>query len=313
MASSQILISPNEIDPNPDNPRLIFHEDELEALEDSIRLQGVLVPLSVFEKGRRYVLLDGERRWRCALKLGLPRIPVVVQAEPDRLQNIMMMFAIHNARTDWDPLPTAYKLQELEAEYSRRQGRSPTEKELAEIASVSRGEVRRLRQLLALPEKYRSELMQQLELPRSEQVLTVDHVLEATKGAAALRSRDIIDVSQEEHLRRAIVDKFKDRVETNTVAPRQLMRIGRAVDREQVSPTTARRVAERLIADPKYTIEEAFQSTVEGIDHQHGSTQLAERLMMRLDEQVDRSFELDDELRGALQRLRDRIEHLLGR
>lgn len=39
-------------------------------------------------------------------------MPVIVQPKPDKLQNIMMMFAIHNARRDWDPLPTAYTLQE---------------------------------------------------------------------------------------------------------------------------------------------------------------------------------------------------------
>jgi len=311
MASSQTLVSPQEIDPNPDNPRLIFHEDELEALEESIKLQGILVPLSVYEKGRRYVLLDGERRWRCALKLGLPRIPVVVQAEPDRLQNIMMMFAIHNARTDWDPLPTAYKLQELEEEYTQRQGQRPSEKQLAEIASISRGEVRRLRQLLGLPEEYRTELMGQLELPRSQQSLTVDHVLEASKGAAALRTREIIDKGEEEELRRALVDKFRDRIETNTVAPRQLMRIGRAVDREQVSPSSARKVTRRLISEPGYTIERAFESTVEGIDYQHGSQQLASRLESRLLEQIERSFELDDEFRASLERLQQAILNLL--
>jgi ParB family transcriptional regulator, chromosome partitioning protein len=311
MASSQTLVSPREIDPNPDNPRLIFHEDELEALEESIKLQGILVPLSVYEKSRRFVLLDGERRWRCALKLGLPRIPVVVQSEPDRLQNIMMMFAIHNARTDWDPLPTAYKLEELEEEYTQRQGEPPTEKALAEIASISRGEVRRLRQLLGLPQEYRTELMEQLELPRSQQSLTVDHVLEASKGAAALRSRKIIDQGEEDELRRALVDKFRDRVETNTVAPRQLMRIGRAVDREQVSAASARKVTQRLISDPKYTISRAFESTVEGIDYQHGSQQLVTRLESRLREQIDRSFELDDELRDSLKRLQQAISDLL--
>lgn len=311
MASSQTLVSPQEIDPNPDNPRLIFHEDELEALEESIKLQGILVPLSVYERQRRYVLLDGERRWRCALKLGLPRIPVVIQAEPDRLQNIMMMFAIHNARTDWDPLPTAYKLQELEEEYTQRQGQPPSEKQLAEIASISRGEVRRLRQLLGLPQEYRTELMEQLELPRSQQSLTVDHVLEASKGAAALRSREIIDKEEEEELRRALVNKFRNRIETNTVAPRQLMRIGRAVDREQVSPASAHKVTRRLIAEPEYTIERAFESTVEGIDYQHGSLQLASRLESRLLEQIDRSFELDDEFRESLERLRQAISSLL--
>lgn len=146
-----LTLDPRELERNPENPRLIFRADELDALQESIAAQGILVPLTVYRDGRRYILLDGERRWRCALKLGLTRIPVIAQPKPDRLQNIMMMFAIHNARKDWDPLPTAYKLRDLEEEFHQRQGRQPNEGELAEIASMSRGEVRRLRQLLALP------------------------------------------------------------------------------------------------------------------------------------------------------------------
>src|SRR5579859_3107159 len=107
MADNVALLDPQKIKPNPENPRLIFHADELQGLEDSIKLQGVLVPIAVYRDGAKYVILDGERRWRCALKLGLPRLPAIVQPKPDRLTNIMMMFAIHNARRDWDPLPTA--------------------------------------------------------------------------------------------------------------------------------------------------------------------------------------------------------------
>lgn len=309
MASSQTLVVPGRIKANPDNPRLIFRPTELQALEDSIKLQGILVPLSVYEKGREYVLLDGERRWRCALKLGLPHVPVVVQAEPDRLQNIMMMFAIHNARTDWDPLPTAYKLQELEDEYFRRQGFRPNEAELAEVASISRGEVRRLRQLLALPEEYRAELMAELDKPRSQQILTVDHVLEANKGAASLRSRQIISDAEEASLRRAIVNKFRARVETNTVEPRQLMRMSRAVERHEVAPDTVRTLARKLIKEPEFTIKKAFEASAAGVDFQHGSQQLAGRLEQRLLEQLGRDYALSSELRESL----DRLYRVLGR
>src|SRR5574341_47899 len=154
MAESIRLIDPEKIERNPENPRLIFRTDELQALQDSIKAQGILVPLTVFSDRDKFVLLDGERRWRCATKLGLPQVPAIVQPKPDRLANIMMMFAIHNTRKDWDPLPTAYKLRELEQEFTRRHKRAPNELELAELASIERGEVRRLKKLLGLPEDY---------------------------------------------------------------------------------------------------------------------------------------------------------------
>ena len=242
MAETLRLIEPGKLKQNPDNPRLIFHQKELESWEESIASQGILVPLTVYSKGKSFFILDGERRWRCALKLGLKKVPVISQPQPNRLQNIMMMFAIHNARKDWDPLPTALKLQELEDIFTKQQKRSPNETELAELASIGRGEVRRLKKLLALPKKYKNMLMKELEKPRAEQKISVDHVLEATKGAEALLKRDIIDKSQLDELRQAIIKKFRSNVIKNTVAPRKLALIARAVDRGDIDKKQVRKI-----------------------------------------------------------------------
>jgi hypothetical protein len=48
MAATVELIDPRKVQKNPDNPRLIFQSQELNALEESIREQGILVPLTVF-------------------------------------------------------------------------------------------------------------------------------------------------------------------------------------------------------------------------------------------------------------------------
>lgn len=311
MAEGVSLLDPRQVSPNPENPRLIFHEDELQALQESIKLQGILVPLSVFQDGKRYVILDGERRWRCAIKLGLDRVPAIVQPKPDLLQNIMMMFAIHGQRRDWDPLPTALKLQELEQEFTKRQGRAPTEIELAELASLSRGEVRRLKNLLGLPKSYLDELMTELEKPRSQQVITVDHVLETTRGAAALRKREVIDAEEEDQLRRAILTKFRSKVINNTVAPRQLARIARAVEREEVPVGVARRVTTRLIEDPDYSISDAFAGSVEQVDFEHTVEQATDRLADNLAEHQLRGYELGGALRTSLERLDRTIRRLL--
>src|ERR1019366_7972134 len=161
MADVVTLLDPGKLERNKDNPRLIFRQDDLDALQQSIADQGILVPLTVFKEGHGYRLLDGERRWRCAIKLGLSKVPVIVQPKPERMQNIMMMFAIHHARKDWAPLPTALKLQDLEDEFAKRNGRKPNEKQPAGLASLSRGEVRRLKKLLALPESYRDDLLKE--------------------------------------------------------------------------------------------------------------------------------------------------------
>jgi ParB family chromosome partitioning protein len=305
------LADPKLLNRNPDNPRLIFREEEMQALQDSIRAQGILVPLTVYRDGKLYRLLDGERRWRSALKLGMPRVPIIIQPKPQRLANIMMMFAIHHAREDWDPLPTALKLEELESEFAQRNERLPTEKELAGLASMSRGEVRRLKKLLGLPQKYRTELLKELTKPRPEQILTVDHVLEATNAAFALKKRDVVDDAGEDRLREAIIRKFRTRVINNTVAPRKLAKIARAVERSELPLVTAKRVIGKLINSPKYSIDDAFAESVEQVDFEHNLATLADRVERLMREHVERGYKVSPSARHALGRLAEEIQRFL--
>lgn len=311
---SVLTVDPKKLDRNPENPRLVFREDELASLRDSIAAQGILVPLTVYrESSESYVLLDGERRWRCSLKLGLSRVPVIVQPKPDRLANIMMMFAIHNSRRDWDPLPTAFKLRELETEFTQLRGRKPKEGELAEVASMSRGEVRRLKKLLDLPQEYHERLLAELEKPRHLQVLTVDHVLETTKGVSALVKRGLVAPgADEDHLRKAIIGKLEKRVITSTVEPRKLAKIARAVEREEVRPEAAKRAVRSLLKRPQYTIDDAFRDTAERAEFEHGVRQRADQLASRLEQLDRRGGPMDDDVRQALLHLRLLIDDLVS-
>jgi len=303
MAEQVKLLSPNELLRNKENPRLIFREEELKALEESIAHQGILVPLTVYADGDKYFILDGERRWRCATSLALSKVPVIIQPKPDKLQNLMMMFAIHNARKDWDPLPTALKLEELEKEFRRRHGRLPNESELGGIASLRRGEVRRLKKLLALPLSYRDELLQELEKPRSQQIITVDHVIETTKGAESLRKLNIINVDEEETLRRSILSKFRTKIINNTVSPRKLVKLSQAVKRGEVSVRTAKSVAHRLMANSGYSIDDAYEESVERVDFEHSVDQLAQRLIVKLEDFGRRGYEVSDQTKALLSRI----------
>lgn len=306
------LLSPKEIKPNPENPRLIFRVEELEELQNSIAAQGILVPLTVYKSKSGYVILDGERRWRCAMKLALPRVPVIVQPEPTRFQNIMMMFAIHHARKDWDQLPTAYKLHELEEEFERREGRWPAESEIAQLASMSRGEVRRLRNLWELPPSYREELLEELDKPRSEQVLTPDLVLETTRGVDALLKRDIIAEDDVDPLRQAIIQKYRDKVIKSTVEPRQLARIARGVERNEIPIGTARHVSQRLITDSNFGINHAFRAAGEQVDLAHTLEQLAERTEKRIADYRSEGYTIGESLRAALHSLDREIHRAVG-
>ncbi|PZR93161.1 MAG: hypothetical protein DI537_11195 [Stutzerimonas stutzeri] len=312
-AESIRLVDPANIDRNPENPRLIFREDELLALQESIATQGILVPLTIYQRATdRYVILDGERRWRCALKLGLTAVPAIVQPEPDAVTNIMMMFAIHKTRSDWDPLPTAIKLEKLEEALEERLGRAPTEQDLAAAASLTRGEVRRYRNILGLPDRYKDRLLGELEKPRPLQILTVDHVLESVRGADSLARQGVITEAEQAALSDSLVEKFVNETLTSTVEPRKLPRIARAVQREEISNAIARKVALRLIQDESYTVNDAFRDSVERVDFEHATEQLTDRVINRLEEHIARSYELGEGLKSRLSKLHETIKQVLN-
>ena len=78
-----VFLPPRAIRPNPNQPRKIFQEEALRELTQSIRLHGVLQPLSVRRCETYYELIAGERRLRAAIAAGLAEIPCIVMNMTD--------------------------------------------------------------------------------------------------------------------------------------------------------------------------------------------------------------------------------------
>ena len=74
-----LMLKPEDIVPNPNQPRKSFDQYELNALADSIAVNGIIQPLTV-RKGddKKYILIAGERRLRAAKQAGLRRVPCVL-------------------------------------------------------------------------------------------------------------------------------------------------------------------------------------------------------------------------------------------
>ena len=153
-------IAPSDIAPNPHNPRLIFDREELDELKNSISKVGIMVPLTVYLNPKDkpeadYILLDGERRWRCATELNLTTVPANVIDKPkDVTQNILYMFNIHHFRKEWALFPTALKLEIIVKKLE-----TDSESILSSFTGVSRSMIRRCKRLLWYPKKYRTLLM----------------------------------------------------------------------------------------------------------------------------------------------------------
>jgi ParB family transcriptional regulator, chromosome partitioning protein len=106
-APAEPLTVPVEsVDPNPLQPRRLFHAERLEDLAQSIRTNGIIQPLVVRKSAGRYQLVAGERRWRAAKLAGVSQIPVVIRDIPDeRLLEITLVENIQ--REDLNPIETA--------------------------------------------------------------------------------------------------------------------------------------------------------------------------------------------------------------
>lgn len=103
----------DRIEPNPENPRLLFEESALVELAASITEHGVLQPILVRPMGTdRYQLVAGERRWRAAAKAGLATIPALVEELDD--EAALEIAVIENLqREDLSPLEEATMYEKM--------------------------------------------------------------------------------------------------------------------------------------------------------------------------------------------------------
>jgi ParB/RepB/Spo0J family partition protein len=310
VTSSLVEIDPDRIDPNPDNPRLIFREDEMKALMESIREVGIQVPLAVFSRGGRYILIDGERRWRSAKRLNLSQVPAIVQPEPTKLENLLMMFNIHNVRVAWGLMPMALKLREIQG-LLRGAGKSAAAGNLAGITGVPLPTVRRALELLELPEHYQQELIEQAGKPRDQQSVTADLFVEINKARSTIRRYvpEVLSKVTEDEILNSFVAKFRSGVVSNVVAFRDVSRIARA-ERAGAKRTKAINTLVRLVREPRYSVERAFAESVEGAYGQRDLGSRTESLIERLRD-LGSGDELTDEVRVSLKQLGQEIRRLL--
>ena len=111
--SEQFLeIDLNLIEPNSQQPRTRFTENNLEDLTQSIRANGVVQPIIVRRKGGVYEIVAGERRWRASQRAGLQKIPVIIKEVTD--EKLLELALIENIqRQELNPIEEARAYKNL--------------------------------------------------------------------------------------------------------------------------------------------------------------------------------------------------------
>lgn len=213
-----------KIRPNPLQPRKEFREEELADLEASLRVSGLLQPITVREasKGDGYELIAGERRFRAAQRLGWTEIPAVVRDVDDKM--LLSLAMVENLqRSDLNPIEEAEGYDQMIRDFSL------TQQEVADIVGKDRSTVANTLRLLALPASVRRLVW--------DGSLTVGHARALLGLGDAMRIADLAKQVVAEGLS---VRDVESRVRT-TVAP--------ARTRESVTPKDARSAEVRRLED----------------------------------------------------------------
>ena len=136
----------SQVEPGLNQPRKRFDPETLAELADSIRIHGIIQPLTVRRLSTGYYqIIAGERRWRAAKDAGLREVPVVIIEADDK--KVMEIGLIENLqREDLNPVEEAQGYQTLMEEYGL------TQEQVAQQMGKSRPAITNTLRLLALPE-----------------------------------------------------------------------------------------------------------------------------------------------------------------
>ncbi len=164
-----VLIS--QIEVNPYQPRTEFDAEALQELSDSIKLQGLIQPITVRKAGpNSYQLISGERRLRASKMAGLTEIPAYIRSAND--QQMLEMALIENIqRENLNAIEVALSFQRMLDECNLKQ------EELGDRVSKNRSTVTNYLRLLKLPPVIQASIRDnQISMGHARALVSVENV-----------------------------------------------------------------------------------------------------------------------------------------
>ena len=201
-----------KVEPNADQPRQDFDEEELQALSESITVHGVIQPLTVRElPSGYYQIIAGERRWRAARMAGLSEIPAVIVEADDK--KAMELALIENLqRQDLNAMEEALGYRSLMEDYGL------TQEEASSRVGKSRSAVANALRLLQLPEAIAQMLRDgKLTAGHARAVLKLKNEKKQLEAAQKIAALDL-SVRQAENLCSNMAKEPVKKEETVTLA-----------------------------------------------------------------------------------------------
>lgn len=165
---SEIPIS--QVQANPFQPREEFEEVALNELADSIRVHGIIQPITVRKLGYdSYQIISGERRTRAARLAGLTNIPAFIRLADD--QGMLEMALIENIqRQELNAMEIAFSYKRLVDECSLNQ------EQLGERVGKNRSTVNNYLRLLRLPDNIQAAIRDgQISMGHARAIINIDN------------------------------------------------------------------------------------------------------------------------------------------
>lgn len=164
-------IAISQIQTNPYQPRTEFEEEALQELADSIKVHGIIQPITVRKlDANTYQLISGERRFRASQLAGLSMVPAYVRTAND--QEMLEMALIENIqRKDLNAIEVAISFQRMIDECSLKQ------EELGDRVGKNRSTVTNYLRLLKLPPMVQSAIKEQkISMGHARALISIENV-----------------------------------------------------------------------------------------------------------------------------------------
>ncbi|MBK8659728.1 MAG: ParB/RepB/Spo0J family partition protein [Bacteroidetes bacterium] len=218
-----------QIEVNPFQPRTTFEEESLNELADSIRIHGVIQPITVRKvQNNKFQLIAGERRLRASKLAGKKEIAAYVRTASDQ-ESIEIALIENIQREDLNPLEISINYKRLQDECDL------TQEQLAERLGKNRSTVTNFLRLLRLPPDVQAGLRdEKITMGHAKALMSIDNPVSLLSAYKETTSRGL-SVRQTEDLVKDYSDKPRRKAAT---APNKLTEVPFAIKKMQEQLTS---------------------------------------------------------------------------
>lgn len=195
----------NKVEVNPFQPRSEFDQQALEELAESIRVQGLIQPITVRKAGEIYQLISGERRLRASRLAGLTEIPAYIRTAND--QQMLEMALIENIqRENLNAIEVALSFQRMIDECNLKQD------ELGDRVSKNRSTITNYLRLLKLPPAIQASIRDnEISMGHAKAILGLEdvdkqlfvHQEVMSKGLSVRKTEELVRIIQRSGVKKA--------------------------------------------------------------------------------------------------------------